>query len=91
MIYPAMILVVVFGVISVMMTMVVPKLLDIFDNKADLPVSTQVLIGISDAFVNYWVFMLAGLALFIFLFNLWKKLPSGKYSYDSFLLKIPVF
>lgn len=91
MIYPAMILVVVFGVISVMMTMVVPKLLDIFDNKADLPVSTQVLIGISDAFVNYWVFMLAGLALFIFLFNLWRKLPSGKYSYDSFLLKIPVF
>jgi type IV pilus assembly protein PilC len=36
-IYPAMIMVVVVGVILVMMTMVVPKLLEIFEDKSSLP------------------------------------------------------
>jgi len=48
MIYPAMILIVVFGVITIMMVMVVPKLLEIFDNKDNLPMSTKILIAVSD-------------------------------------------
>lgn len=91
MIYPAMILVVVFGVIFVMMTMVVPKLLDIFDDKSALPASTQLLIGISNAFTDYWAFMIFGAVIFMILFNIWKRMPSGKYSYDRLLLNIPVF
>ncbi|USN57963.1 MAG: hypothetical protein H6767_06500 [Candidatus Peribacteria bacterium] len=47
-------MVVVIGVIFVMMTMVVPKLLEIFDNKSDLPASTKILISISDAMTAYW-------------------------------------
>jgi len=46
--YPLMILVIVFGVIFVMMTSIVPKLLEIFDNKDALPPSTKALIAISD-------------------------------------------
>jgi type II secretory pathway component PulF len=42
------ILIVVIGVISVMMTLIVPKLLEIFDDKTDLPSSTKILISISD-------------------------------------------
>lgn len=53
-IYPAMIMVVVIGVIFVMMTMVVPKLLEIFDNTSDLPASTKILITLSDAMTAYW-------------------------------------
>lgn len=86
-----MILVVVFGVIFVMMTMVVPKLLDIFDDKSALPASTQLLIGISNAFTDYWAFMIFGAVIFMILFNIWKRMPSGKYSYDRLLLNIPVF
>lgn len=74
-----------------MMTMVVPKLLDIFTDKTKLPASTQVLIAISDIFVHYWMFIIIGIVLFVVMFNIWRRLPSGKYSYDSFLLKIPVF
>lgn len=57
MMYPAMIMVVVVGVISIMMILVVPKLLDIFENKADLPTSTKVLIATSNIFTNYWYVM----------------------------------
>ena len=91
MIYPLMILCVVFWVVAIMMTMVVPKLLDIFEDKSSLPPSTRLLIGISDLFVNYWFFIILGIILFIFWFHFWKKLPSGKYSYDKFILHIPVF
>jgi len=60
-IYPAMILVVVFGVIFVMMTVVVPRLLEIFPDKSALPNSTQTLIFFSDMFVNYWYLIILGL------------------------------
>jgi len=48
MIYPAMILIVVFSVITIMMVVVVPKLLEIFENKDKLPMSTKVLIAVSN-------------------------------------------
>jgi type II secretory pathway component PulF len=41
-----------------MMTMVVPKLLDIFDDKSKLPASTQLLMSISNAFTSYWWLMI---------------------------------
>jgi type IV pilus assembly protein PilC len=91
MIYPAMILLVVFGVVFVMMTMVVPKLLDIFTDKSTLPPATQILIGISDVFTNYWFFMILGGVAIVAGINFWRKIPSWKYSYDKFVLAIPVF
>jgi type II secretory pathway component PulF len=41
-----------------MMVMVVPKLLEIFDNKDNLPTSTKILISISNAFRDYWYIMI---------------------------------
>jgi type II secretory pathway component PulF len=37
-----------------MMTVVVPKLLEIFDDPSKLPQSTQTLMKISNIFENYW-------------------------------------
>ena len=91
MMYPSMILLVVFWVIFVMMTMVVPKLLDIFEDKAALPASTRFLISLSDIFTHYWFLIIIAIALIWIGFNLWKTLPVGKYSYDKFTLHIPVF
>jgi len=89
--YPAMIMVVVVWVISVMMTMVVPKLLDIFDDKSHLPASTQTLIFISDTFRNYWYLMAIFWIILVVWLNFWKKTPTGKYNFDKFLIHIPIF
>lgn len=90
-IYPAMIMTVVFWVIMVMMTVVVPRLLEIFTDKSALPASTRILITISDLFVNYWYLMII-FTVFIFVFiSYWKKTPSGRYNYDAFVLKVPIF
>ncbi|MDD3646397.1 MAG: type II secretion system F family protein [Candidatus Gracilibacteria bacterium] len=91
MIYPLFILVVVFGVVFVMMTMVVPKLLDIFEDKASLPASTQTLIALSNFFTHYWYLIIILVFGIIVGISLWKKTASGRYLFDSIILKVPVF
>jgi len=83
-IYPAMIMLVVVGVIAVMMTLVVPKLLEIFDDKSSLPGTTQTLIFISDAFVNYWYVIIFVCVVAVIGIKLWKKTPAWKYNFDKF-------
>lgn len=89
--YPAMIILVVIWVVVIMMTMVVPKLLEIFVWSDSLPLSTRILISISDFFVYYWWLMLiVVVSLFIFVVT-WKKTPKWKYYFDKILIKIPIF
>ncbi len=91
MMYPAFILVVVAWVIFVMMTMVVPKLLEIFDNKDDLPASTRTLMAISDIFVNYWYLIIIVVVWIYVWVKIWKKTPTWKYLFDLYMLKLPIF
>jgi len=91
MMYPMFILLVVIGVVAVMMIVVVPKLLEIFDNKWDLPGSTKALIAISDAFTNYWVLMIIVVVVWYILVSIWRKTPDGIYIFDNIMLNIPVF
>ena len=91
MMYPFFIIVVVVGVVSVMMTMVVPKLLDIFDDKSTLPASTKALMAVSDMFRDYWFIMILIFVIIFIVVFIWKKTPDGKYIFDNFLLNIPIF
>jgi len=91
MMYPMFVIGVVISVVFVMMVMVVPKLLDIFENKDALPASTKALIATSDFFVNYWIFIIIFVVLFVSLVSVWKKTPNWLYNYDLILLKIPIF
>ncbi len=88
--YPAFILVVVVWVIFIMMTMVVPKLLNIFEDKSKLPQSTQLLISISDLFVHEWVYLLIWIIVIVVWIKIWKQTPTGSYLFDRFLLKMPI-
>lgn len=91
MIYPSMIILVTITVVGVLMTVVVPKLIELFPNKADLPNSTKTLIAISDFLSNSWS-TLIWLILFIFVsFLIWKRTPTWKYYSDLMLLRLPIF
>lgn len=89
--YPAMVIIVVIWVIIVMMVFVVPKLLEIFEWNANLPLSTRILISISDFFVHYWLFIIVWVIAFIVWVATWKRTPSWRYYYDKIILKLPVF
>lgn len=90
-IYPSMIMLVVAWVIAVMMIVVVPNLLEIFEDKSALPGTTKSLIFMSDIFVNYWYLIIfTGIIAYISVL-LWKRTPAWKYNFDKFILKIPIF
>jgi general secretion pathway protein F len=70
---------------------VIPKISQIFE-QADmkLPWYTQVIIGISDFLVNYWMIIIASVFGFYFLFRNWKATPTGSAQWDRFCLKVPL-
>lgn len=92
MIYPIIIIIAMTAVGFVMMTVVVPKLTAMYnDFGADLPFVTQLLIDISNFFVNYWWAILVIIGGGRFLFKKWRQTKSGDRIFDRFLLRIPVF
>src|SRR5436190_1098336 len=75
----------------IMMTFVVPTLLGLFkDLNADLPIQTQILIGLSSILSRFWILIVAGTALAVYSIKRYLKTPLGKENYDRLILQIPV-
>lgn len=90
MMYPAVIIfaMVVIGVL--MMIYVVPSLLGIFkEMEVELPLSTQIIVFISDALQNHGIFIFLGVIVLAGLFFRCIKTPKGKRYFDYFLLRLP--
>lgn len=90
-IYPVAIIFVMFGAITVLMVLVVPKIVEIFGNKDKLPALTRALIATSDFFVNYWWAMIIFIVLAFIGIGFWRKTESGHYHYDGIMLRLPIF
>jgi type IV pilus assembly protein PilC len=92
MIYPIIILVGMVVVVMVMMTVVVPRLTDLYkDFNVELPVSTQILMSVSGFFVRFWWLMIALGVGAVIGFRKWRATPMGEFVVDSFILKLPLF
>ncbi len=92
MIYPVIIVIGMIGVVMVMMTVVVPKLTDLYkDFGISLPVSTQLLINTSQFFVRFWWLMIMVMFGAAAAFRKWRTTTMGRYVVDSLILKIPIF
>lgn len=92
MIYPVIIVIGMVGVVAVMMTVVVPKLTDLYkDFGISLPLSTQILISASDFMIHFWWLLIGGVVGAVYLFNRWKKTETGELMVDTLLLKLPLF
>lgn len=91
-IYPAIVVVAMLIVAVVMMIFVIPQMTSLYEDfNAELPLATQILMGISDFFVNQWYILLALTVGGIFAFWRWKASKIGRRQYDQLRLKIPVF
>ena len=89
-IYPAFIVVTFITVMVLMFTMVIPKISGILtESGQEIPVYTQVVLGISNFLLQYG-FVLLGLALVGgFFFVRFVRTPSGRMAYDQAMLGIP--
>jgi type IV pilus assembly protein PilC len=90
MIYPAIVSVIVLGVVAFLMMWLMPQLLPFIKNiGTELPTHTRVLIVISDIFVDYWylIFGLPVIAFFGLRFAA-RRNPDVRYMIDNFKLKL---
>ena len=90
-IYPAFVLVVAIVVVIVLMVKVVPTFTAIFDSyDAELPVPTQILIGMSNFFTRYWMVLLGIAAAIALGFKLYGNTEQGRINLAKLQLRLPV-
>jgi general secretion pathway protein F len=75
MLYPIVLTVMCFTIVSILLTYVVPKVVEVFEaNHAKLPFATRVLVAVSSFLRDYGLWLLLAIALAAFLF--WRSLKS---------------
>lgn len=89
--YPSMLTIIAIGVVSGLLSFVVPKVVQQFANaKATLPLMTRVLIAISDFLRDYGLLLLGLLVGSIFVARWLLKREDLRYRFHSALLSMPV-
>ncbi len=90
--YPIIIVVMMFLVMIVMMVFVIPQLTALYgDLNLTLPLPTVIVIGVSNFFINFWYIALGLGALSFFYLRKWYQQPAGRKTVDTYVLKIPIF
>jgi general secretion pathway protein F len=90
--YPAAMMVIGAVVLGILFTVVIPRVMKIFDDtRATLPWTTKVLIGFTSFVTQWWWAILAGAVLAIWGFARWKRTRAGKARWHRFVLTVPVF
>ena len=91
--YPIAVLVVAFVITAVIMIFVIPAFKEVFTSfGAELPLPTQIVISISDFFVEWWwaIFGVIGGSIYAFL-EAWKRSEKIQMVMDRTLLRAPIF
>ncbi len=91
MIYPIIVVAAMFIVMFIMITFVIPQLLNLYkDFNIDLPLSTKILMVVSSLSVKFWPLMIGGVMVGIYLIRNYLNTKQGKLAYDQFMLQLPV-
>lgn len=91
MMYPTIILFVLIVIGTLMMLFIVPSLAETFEGMGvELPMTTQIVIKISNFLVNYTFITILAFIAFIALLISISKTPRGKYLIESFSIRIPI-
>ena len=89
--YPMMIMSVGIIVVVLLMTVVMPQLLDMFTSMgADLPLPTRILIAVSAFTTNYTLYILVGAVVVVVLVLWMVKQPTGRRLLDKARLSMPI-
>lgn len=92
-VYPMIVIVVLVGVVTFMLTTVLPQVQSLYKGLpgARLPLVTRLLLDLSQFIINYWWVIVFGIGLSIFLFLRYIKSPNGRRSFDRFKMHAPLF
>lgn len=92
-VYPAIVLLVMGGVVGFMIVGVLPQVKNIYEGLkgVQLPWITRVLLAISDFVIGYWWVFIIVLGVFIFLTHRWAQTGPGRQFVDNAKMKTPPF
>ena len=90
-IYPLMMISVAVIIVGILMTVVVPKIINQFDHMGqELPLVTRILIGISEGVQNYGIFVLILIVLLVVGFKRMMRQPALRQKWHAKKLHFPV-
>jgi len=92
MLYPIVLTVMCFGIVTGLLVYVVPKVIEVFDTgKAQLPLMTRALIGVSDFLHDWGLWTLALIVVAAIAFRRWLRNPEARGRFHRFQLGLPLF
>lgn len=90
--YPAAVLGISVAVVSLLLLKVIPVFQQMFEGMGRaLPGPTQFLIDASKFMQSYFLFMVAGVVIIVYLIRRYYKTEAGRLKIDTMILKAPVF
>ncbi len=94
--YPAVVFTLALVVMIVVVAFIVPVFVGIFEEIAEesggdseLPLMTQITVGVSDFITGKWFIILPAIALATYAFLRWKKTERGRLQWDRLKLRLP--
>jgi len=89
--YPFIVAIVAIVVIAVMVTFVLPAFTTLYSSlNVELPLPTRMLIGLSDWFVGYGLYLVLAIVAVAGVGFAYVKTPAGKYQWDRLSLRLPI-
>ncbi|MBM3380919.1 MAG: type II secretion system F family protein [Betaproteobacteria bacterium] len=91
MFYPSIVLTIALALTVFMLVVIVPMLASTFlEGGKELPGLTQAVISVSNLLRDNFLYLIGALAGSVYFFKKWIATPTGRYQWDSFLLRIPL-
>ena len=89
--YPIVLTVMCFGIVSILLVYVVPKVVDVFDaNRAKLPMATQLLVAVSGFLRHNGLYLLLAAGVAAALLWRWLKDPRALRRWHLLQLRLPI-
>ena len=90
-VYPAVLMGLAVGLITVLMTYVIPKFVEFFAGfGAELPILTRIVISVASSLRANFLFVVVGIVAASWSLARWRRTDAGHRAFDGLLLKIPV-
>ena len=91
MLYPIVLTIMSFTIVSILLAYVVPKVVQVFENsRTRLPLMTRALVAVSDLIRHYGIWLLLALIALAVLFVRWQREPANQRRVHRWLLTLPL-
>lgn len=89
--YPAFVITAMAGVLALLFTFVMPRMLQMLtETGATLPITTRILLAVTGFFTNFWWVLLLLIVIGFVSFRYFVSKPAGRLAWDKFKTRLPV-